>query len=51
MRDCAAEAAKLVVGLPSLSGRLQILDARTMEWQTLTLTRDPACPVCGPSSR
>ena len=43
----AAEAAKLLIGLPSLSGRLQILDARTMEWQTIVLARDPGCPVCG----
>lgn len=43
----AAEAAKLLVGLPTLSGRLQILDARTMEWQSIALARDPACPVCG----
>ena len=43
----AAEAAKILIGLPSLSGRLQILDARTMEWQTFALARDPACPVCG----
>jgi len=44
----AAEAAKILVGLPSLSGRLQILDARTMEWQTIALDRDPDCPVCSP---
>ena len=43
----AAETAKLLIGLPTLSGRLQILDARTMEWQTIALSRDPACPVCG----
>ena len=43
----AAEGAKILIGLPSLSGRLQILDARTMEWQTIALARDPACPVCG----
>ena len=43
----AAEAAKILVGLPTLSGRLQILDAKTMQWQSITLARDPACPVCG----
>lgn len=43
----AAEAAKLVIGLPSLSGRLLLLDARRMDWQSIALTRDPACPVCG----
>jgi len=29
-----------------LSGRLMILDGRSMEWRTLKLKRDPACPVC-----
>ncbi len=43
----AAEAAKLVIGLPSLSGRLLLVDARTMAWQTIGLARDPGCPVCG----
>ncbi len=42
----AAEAAKLVTGLPSLSGRLLLVDARTMAWQTIRLARDPGCPVC-----
>lgn len=42
----AAEAAKLLIGLPTLSGRLQLLDARTMQWQDITLARDPGCPVC-----
>ena len=43
----AAEAAKIVIGLPSLSGRLLLLDARTMDWQTIRLARDPHCAVCG----
>jgi molybdopterin/thiamine biosynthesis adenylyltransferase len=43
----AAEAAKLVIGLPSLSGRLLLLDARTMDWQSIALVRDARCPVCG----
>ncbi len=42
----AAEAIKLIVGLPTSSGRLSLLDAKTMAWQTIALTRDPACPVC-----
>lgn len=46
----AAEAAKLVIGLPSLSGRLLLLEARTMQWQTIALARDPGCPVCGERS-
>ena len=43
----AAEAAKLVIGLPSLSGRLLLIEARTMETQTIRLSRDTGCPVCG----
>ena len=45
----AAEAMKLIIGLPSLSGRVLLLDAMTMAWQTIRLERDPACPVCGVS--
>lgn len=43
----AAEALKLVAGVgESLAGRLQILDARRMEWTSIQIKRDPACPVC-----
>ena len=43
----AAEALKLVAGVgTSLAGRLQMLDARTMEWTTITLPRNPACTAC-----
>jgi len=44
----AMEALKVLasVGQP-LVGKLQLLDARTMEWRTLKLRKDPACPVCG----
>jgi molybdopterin/thiamine biosynthesis adenylyltransferase len=48
----AAEALKLVAGIGrSLAGRLQMLDARTMEWTELRVERDPACPVCAPLRR
>ena len=44
----AAEALKIVVGIgESLAGRLLLLDARTMEWTSIKVTRNPACPVCG----
>ena len=44
----AAEALKLLAGTGvSLAGRLQMLDARCMEWTELTLGRDPRCTVCG----
>jgi molybdopterin/thiamine biosynthesis adenylyltransferase len=43
----AAEALKLVAGIGrSLAGRLQMLDARTMDWTTIAVPRDPQCPVC-----
>ena len=43
----AAEALKLLAGVgTSLAGRLQMLDARTMEWSEIHTARDAACPVC-----
>ena len=45
----AAEALKLLAGVgSSLAGRLQMLDARTMEWSEVRLSRTPDCPVCAP---
>jgi molybdopterin/thiamine biosynthesis adenylyltransferase len=44
----AAEALKLIVGIgTSLAGRLQMLDARTMEWTEIRLARQAGCRVCG----
>ncbi len=44
----AAEALKLLAGVgSSLAGRLQMLDARTMEWSEIRTSRSPGCPVCG----
>ncbi len=43
----AAEALKLLAGVgSSLAGRLQMLDARSMEWHEIRMQRAPACPVC-----
>ncbi len=43
----ALETIKVLTGIgDDLSGRLMILDGRAMEWRTLKLKRDPACPVC-----
>ncbi|QPF75049.1 HesA/MoeB/ThiF family protein [Roseateles sp. DAIF2] len=42
----AAEALKLLLGLPGLVGRLQMLEARRMEWSEIIVHKDPACPVC-----
>jgi molybdopterin-synthase adenylyltransferase len=45
----AAEALKLLAGIgPSLAGRLQMLDARSMRWDEITLQRQPDCLVCAP---
>ncbi len=44
----AAEALKLLAGIgSSLAGRLQMLDARAMEWTEIRMARQPGCPVCG----
>ncbi|BCL76207.1 molybdopterin biosynthesis protein MoeB [Jeongeupia sp. HS-3] len=43
----AAEALKLLIGLPTLIGRLQLFDARSMQWREMKYRQDPACPVCG----
>lgn len=44
----AAEALKLLAGVgSSLAGRLQMLDARRMEWTEVRIGRTPDCPVCG----
>ncbi len=43
----AAEAIKLLSGMGSgLTGRLLMLDARTMEWTPMRVARQAACPVC-----
>jgi len=43
----ALETIKVLTGTgKDLGGRLMILDGRAMEWRTLKLKRDPACPVC-----
>ncbi|MGZ5779882.1 MAG: HesA/MoeB/ThiF family protein, partial [Burkholderiaceae bacterium] len=44
----AAEALKLIGGVgESLAGRLQLLDARGMEWTSIKIARNPTCSVCG----
>jgi molybdopterin/thiamine biosynthesis adenylyltransferase len=48
----AAEALRLLAGVgSSLAGRLQMLDARTMEWSEVRVKRDAGCRVCGPVRR
>ncbi|HEX6017496.1 MAG TPA: molybdopterin-synthase adenylyltransferase MoeB [Burkholderiaceae bacterium] len=43
----AAEALKLLAGVgSSLAGRLQMIDARGMQWSEMRLVRQPQCSVC-----
>lgn len=45
----ANEALKVLLGIGEpLVGRLLVLDALRMDWRTLRLRRDPACPACSP---
>ena len=44
----ATEVVKLILGVgDSLSGRLLLIDALSMEYRTVKLRRDPECPLCG----
>ena len=43
----AGEAIRLLTGIgAALTGRLLMLDARNMAWQSVKFKRDPACAVC-----
>jgi len=42
----AMEAMKLIAGVGQ-SQNLQILDAKSAEWRSVRVKKDPACPVCG----
>lgn len=43
----ATEALKVLLNLPTLHGRLLLLDAKYMQWRELRLRADTNCPVCG----
>ena len=44
----AAEALKLLCGIgQALTGRLLMLDGRSMEWHEMKMSKNPACTVCG----
>lgn len=47
----ATEALKLLIGLPTLHGRLLLVDGLNMRFRELNLVRDPNCPVCAPENR
>jgi molybdopterin/thiamine biosynthesis adenylyltransferase len=43
----ASEAVKFLCDLPSLSGRMLLLDGRALQWTELKISKNPQCPVCG----
>jgi len=44
----AGEALKILAGIgETLAGRLLMFDGRSASFDTMRVTRDPACPVCG----
>jgi sulfur-carrier protein adenylyltransferase/sulfurtransferase len=44
----ATEAIKLILGIgDTLVGRLLLVDALRMQFRTVSVRRDPACPACG----
>ena len=48
----AMEAAKLLMQAgETLNGRLLLLDAKSAEWRTIKVKKDPACAVCGSALR
>jgi len=48
----AAEALKLLIGCgDSLAGRLLLLDGLAMDWRSISVPRDPECPVCSSRGR
>lgn len=43
----AMEALKLLAGIgESLSGKFQVFDAKSAEWRSMKVTKDPGCSVC-----
>lgn len=47
----AMETLKVLMGIGAdLTGRLLLLDALAMEWQSMRFARDPHCPECGSAS-
>jgi len=47
----ATEVIKVLLDIgETLDGRLLLIDARAMEWQSVRLRKDPACPSCGPAA-
>jgi molybdopterin-synthase adenylyltransferase len=48
----ATEVIKVLLDIgATLEGRLLLIDARAMEWQSVRLRKDPECPVCAAPGR
>ncbi len=43
----ALEAVNILLGQGQLHGAVWLFDAHFMEWQKMTLPKNPACPACG----
>jgi len=43
----AMEAIKLVAGVGESASRLQVFDAKSTEWRSIKVKKDPACAICG----
>ncbi len=43
----STEVIKVILDLPTLHGRLLLLDAKYMQWRSINLKQDPHCPHCG----
>jgi len=44
----AMEAIKLIAGIGESAARLQVFDAKSAEWRSVKMGKDPACKVCRP---
>jgi len=42
----AMEAIKIVAGIGDTSGRLLLFDAKSSEWRSVRVAKDPQCAVC-----
>ena len=42
----AAEAIKLLAGVGESLARLQVFDAKSAEWRSVKVKKDPRCAVC-----
>lgn len=46
----AQETINTLLGRSALTGKLMLLDAQSLDWQRITLPKNPKCPACGAAS-